>query len=284
MKTTTIHPSTLRTLSTCKLQHHWSRSYRPLTVSEPLTFGTAIHKALEHFYESGKSGATEPGNPVKFFKEYAQENLLQIEGFDKLYQLGVDMLQNYLDEYSIDLVDYTTLATEVTSQAEVPVPHDEKEIPENFIIEAILDTLVRDRRGHIWVMEHKTFSRFHASQLALDHQFVLEAFVARNWLKVNKVPGKVEGVIYNGLRKKAKAPPPLFERHRLYVTDHQMLVALHRVYWQLKQLNSPMYKVYPEPSTMNCSYCNFKRPCEEYNSGGDYQFLLKNLYEKRETK
>jgi hypothetical protein len=39
--------------------------------------------------------------------------------------------------------------------------------------------------------------------------------------------------------------------------------------------------VYPEPDDLKCSMCDFKIPCSEYMRGGDYQYILDNLFDSR---
>jgi len=59
-KTKAVHlsASQLRTYSTCSLQWHFSRHFEPEFVSAALVFGTAIHAALQAFYQARLEGMT----------------------------------------------------------------------------------------------------------------------------------------------------------------------------------------------------------------------------------
>lgn len=271
---TAIHPSTLIKLSDCKLQYYWSRNYKPAKKKDHFVLGLAIHKALELYYG-------EDADPVEVFLEYWAENTLTIEGFTSLRDLGVAMLENYITKYhDQDKENFEVVATEMEIARKIPVPEDEEGEPGDFYIAAIVDAIVYETRlEQYFVLEHKTFSRFYATQLSRDHQFPIERFVAEGWLKE-----PIAGVIYNGLRKKEEptATTRLFERHTLYVNDQQVDTVLHRAYWQLKQLHSDQFRIYPEPATLKCSMCDFKQPCNAYMQGEDYKFLLNNLFEERE--
>lgn len=277
MKINVIHPTTLDKLSTCRLQFHWSRTYKSMYPSEYQVFGLAIHYAMEKFY-SGRS------NLADAFQEYMDDQPMD---YDKIRSLGIAMLTNYQRHYYGDPFPGTTnenfevVATEMEIARKIPVPYDEVESKAmKFYVAARIDAIVLDLNlMQYFVLEHKTFDKFFPIQLSLDHQFVLEKFIAEGYLK-----RPVTGVIYNGLRKKAvmDTATKLFERHYLHINDKQVETALHRVYWQLKELHSPQFRIYPEPSTMKCNMCEFKRPCEQKMRGGDYEFLLGNLFVKRE--
>ncbi len=262
------HPTTLAQMA-CRLQHHWSRSYKPSTSSPELEFGLAIHVALAKYHELGK-------NPVKAFRNYARRH--DTPDVD----LGVAMLRNYLAQYKDE--SFEVLATEKEIARRVPVPYDETDPPErakHFYVGAIIDTIVLDKKlGKTFVLEHKTFGRFFPGGFHRDHQFMIEAFVAEGWLGQ-----PIAGVLYNGLRKKAKpsATTKLFERHPIYVNKAMIRTMLHRVYWSLIESTADDYHVYPEPSTTTCMYCKFKSPCTEYMRGGDWEFLLENTFVKREA-
>lgn len=277
MKINVIHPTTLEKLSTCKLQFHWSRTYKSLYPSEYQIFGLAIHYAMEQFYSRS-------GNLVDAFLEYMDGQPIDN---DKIRGLGIAMLKNYEDHYygnplpGLPGENFEVIATEMEVARKVPIPYDEVESRAmKFYVAARIDAIVLDLSlMQYFVLEHKTFEKFFPIQLVLDHQFVLEKFVAEGYLKK-----PVAGVIYNGLRKKAvmDTATKLFERHYLHINAKQVETALHRVYWQLKELHSPQFRIYPEPATMKCNMCEFKRPCEQKMRGGDYEFLLHNLFLERD--
>lgn len=272
----TIYPTTL-SRTDCRLKFHWAKLYKPKRRAVHYDFGIAIHHALEQYY-------TEKADPVKAFEAYWDTEMLTLEGMDdKDRALGVAMLKNYVKFYTSDREDFTVFYTEKEIARRIPIPKDDPNPPaiaKRFYVAARVDAIVWDRKlAKKFVLEHKTFETFYPGSLNLDHQFVIEAFVANG---ITQDP--VEGVIYNGLRKKAEGSgtTKLFERHYLYINERQIKVALHRAYWTLRTVTDPNFVVYPEPGTLKCNMCEFKNPCAEYMRGGDYQFQLDNSYDSRE--
>jgi hypothetical protein len=250
------------------LQYKWSRDYRPERPADNYTFGTAIHYALEQYYKR-------KADPIQVFRKYARENNTPDP------ELGSLMMKNYVEHYRNER--FKVLYTEQEAARPIPVPDDENpKKARKFYIGAIVDAIVLDLAvNKIFVLEHKTFDSFYPASLPMDQQFVIEKFIAEGL-----VHKPVSGVIYNGLRKKAEATRStnLFERHTIYINDPQVKVALYRAYWALKDIHSGHFKIYPEPATMKCNFCEFKVPCTEYMRGGDYQFILDNTFERREDK
>lgn len=272
------HPSTLVRLSACRLQYHWSRLYKPVQSASYLEFGISIHKALEGFYSSGS-------DPAAVFEAYWLKNNVVLPG-DKTLELGITMMTNYKKAYAKE--SFEVLATELELARRVPVPDDEPEPPtraRRFYIGSIIDAIVLDTSlNQIFVLEHKTFERFYESTLGFNHQFAIEKFVSDGWVQKMNPKKSVVGVIYNGLRKADhhSSTTKLFERHPLYINDHQVKVVTHRIYWQLKATSDPSFIVYPEPDDLKCSMCAFKQPCSSYQRGEDYQFILDNVFTSRE--
>jgi len=272
-----VHPTTLDLFSTCKLKWKWSRTYKPRQVSPWLTFGEAIHLALEDYY------SMESENFVEVFQKFMRANSVSIEGYDDLFELGTKMLINYKERYELsETLEVLALEQEIARR--IPVPPDAEIIHQNLYVAARIDGLVRDRNlNKVFVLEHKTFEKFYPQTLDLNHQFALEKYVAEGFYHGED---GVSGVIYNGLRKADKVGKGanLFERVILYINEPQVSTALYRAYYTLLQMIDPKLKVYPEPDSLKCNFCGFKVPCAEYMRGGDYQFYLDSLYEFQEDK
>ena len=117
-----LHPTTLGRLD-CRLHYWFSRDYKPITTADYLEFGLAIHYALDGYYGEG-------ADPVEAFKEYMEENTIILAN-DKNYDLGIAMMENYLEKYDeADAERFKIIATELEIARRVPVPPDEKNPPE----------------------------------------------------------------------------------------------------------------------------------------------------------
>ena len=284
-RSTTISPSQLDALS-CRFAWHlgYRCGYRPIRSSPALEFGTGIHTALEFYY--GKKG-----DPISFFQHWADERkkILKpehdddIKRMDDAKKLGSVMLQGYLDRY--DGKDgFDVLATEQYLKRRLPIPG--KETFSKCSVAIRLDGLVRDHQTRkLFSLEHKTFSRFQLSFLDLGHQYTAQVWVGQELAKQLGLDESIAGVIYNGLRKQAPGPKvklELFERHRIYKTEQQIKVFLHRAYHQYREAICGHVAVYPQPDPIRCGQCDFKEVCAEYHRGGDWKFLLSELFTKRE--
>jgi len=276
VKALIMYPSTLDALE-CRLRYDWAyrKRYASTKHRDALEFGTAIHAALEAHYANGD-------DPVKVFCDWMSSHTITIARLesDNMRELGETMLKNYLEKYKRD--NWDVYATELELTREVPIPKDAGSVPpraRRFLVGARVDLVIRDRvLDKVFVVEHKTFDRWFPGELEQNPQFVIEKYVVEGW-----AARPVSGVIVNGLRKRKvqTASTRLFERFTVYVSDYQVDKMLYRVYYQMLQAFAPKFKVYPKPSSLKCQYCSFRQPCAEYMRGGDYQFILDNLFEKR---
>jgi len=265
------------------VQHH----YRPLKKNPALTLGIAIHTALEKYYGSGEDLVEAFHKAMDTGEDWVVQAAHALAGVElaenkKLRDLGTAMLINYFEEYQDEKLE--VLATEMEIARRVPIPADDASPPpeaQDFYVAARVDLIVHDQLlDQTFAMDHKTYERFYMGQLEMSTQLIIEKYVAEGWL------GKpVVGTIYNGLWKRktpTKSQSQLFQRHPVYVNPHQVTTTLYRVYWQLRRMHSPDFRVYPETGTMKCQYCPFKQPCAEYIRGGDWQFVLDNLFVRKD--
>ena len=196
------------------------------------------------------------------------------------------MLQGYV-EYAEANDDFIVLETEQTISRPIPDPKTGEDSPYLFV--ARLDGIVRDNRtGKIFSLEHKTLSRFDPDWLERDNQMTAQVWLGQKVVQELDLPHEEEivGVIYNGLRKQkptSRTKSPLYERHKVYRTQHEIDVLMHRAYNLAHTFhNDP--EIYPSPQAMACSWCDFRAPCLEYARGGGYQQMLNELFTSREER
>lgn len=262
----------------CRLAWHlgYREGWRPIRSAAPLEFGTAVHKALEEYYKSR-------ADPVTIFAHVwdSRQSVLEPEEFREHRELGIAMLRGYQERYR-GKDNFEVLATEATLSRALPTPQGGVS---RCVLNARLDGLVRSLEdGHLYVLEHKTFSRFTPAWLDLDHQMTAQVWLGRRLAETLGVEGKVIGVIWNGLRKQMPSPrvkQPLFERHVVTRTEQHQQVFLQRAYWQYRELYEPGIHIYPQPEQVRCAMCDFADVCRVYQSGGDWEFLLQASYARR---
>jgi len=280
----TISPSQMDAMS-CRFAWHlaYPMGYKPRRVSSALSLGIGVHEALDYYY-------SEKGHPRERFKVWSDEKIKSInpqydDDIQKMHDiqdLGTAMLNGYYDLYD-GKDDFDIIATEQTLSRPIPIPSTGARSHCKLV--ARLDGLVRDHEtGKLWSLEHKTFRSFSLSQLELNQQFTAQIWLGQGLAKSMGIDEPVVGVIYNGLRKQKPGPRvklKLFERHKLYRTQRHIDTMLHRAYWQYREMNKKNLPIYPQPNPIRCSGCSYKEVCIEYQRGGDWQYLLKENFDRR---
>jgi hypothetical protein len=254
----------------------FNQKLKPLSEAPALRFGSLIHKALAAWYIPGvKRGV----HPAKSFKKAYDEDLVrnnelfgmhleEEERWVNAEELGVEMLNNYVDEYGTD-ADWEVLVTEMPFQVIVPYPDD---VDEEFSADGrahkkgepwfkytgILDGVWRQRRKkEIWIPDHKSTAGIQKklSYLQMDDQagaywsFGLMYLVQNKLLSTRR---ELNGMLYNFLRKalpderpsrfangtriylnqngevSKRQPPPYFMRLPIFRDEHDRKEAVRR--------------------------------------------------------
>ena len=192
------------------------QNYEPIERIEALDFGTAMHSAMEAYYDPktwGDKVVMETNSMAAFLiaiKEVQQKvriGALDFEiRFEELKALGIGMLEHYFlwapkrDQFRPILVEI---------EFEVPIPGMNGEV----VYQGRIDLVVEDEQGRYWLVDHKTTAQMADTEwLALDDQCSSYAWAIKQQLGLN-----VSGVIYNELRKKAPRIPPVLKNGRLSV-------------------------------------------------------------------
>ncbi len=282
-----ISPSSLTAYSSCKQQWKWGYvdGYRYMGRNFNLDVGTGVHTGLAELYRVD-------ADPMKVFGAWVDKQVQKTQGFmevggedigkalqtdldslEEVRVLGTIMLKSYLKWWAAESMEVLAVEQRLSR----PIPGTDWELV------AIIDALVRDhaKKGRIYVLEHKTFSRFEEWFLGLDQQFVAEAWVAETL-----VDEPIAGVIYNGLRKQLKPTKTTnaFERRFISVNRTQIKFLLKRARGMYKDLTAGSIAIYPEPNLSVCRMCSFKDPCDMLLKGDDYQGYLDLMYTKRDDR
>lgn len=283
-----ISPSALASFSDCRLQWKWNYvdGYRSLGRIAHFDLGSGIHHGLAEMYQN-------EADPVRAFNEWIDAQIAVTQGYmdeggpdiaralvsdiatlEESRELGSSMLEQYVKHFNEDQLEVIA----VEQRLERPIPGTD-----GWMLPAIIDVLVRhhNRRGRLYVMEHKTFSRFEEWFLYKDHQFVAEKWVAESITDGEPVAG----VLYNGLRKAFpdRTKSNLFERRIIDVNEAQVKTLLKRLRGMYKQITSGL-SIYPEPGLFKCRNCPYKEPCDLLMRGEDYQEYLDLMYTTREDR
>lgn len=207
-----IHTTDRGTFKRCRQQWQFSSNLQmnlePIKPWEPFWFGTAFHAGVEAYYMAS-------GNPFDVFQEHVDAWWKSIESPSiedderkkELTEMGVAMLTQYIAFAQVD-DDFEVLWIE--RDFNIPIPGLER-FPENTVRELAYqvlysfrtDGLVKDEHGRLWILEHKTTSRFPGST---DYLLTDDQVGSYIWALEQVLGIKIEGVIYNWVRKAIPKP------------------------------------------------------------------------------
>lgn len=75
--------------------------------------------------------------------------------------------------------------------------------------------------------------------------------------------------------------PKFTQRHQINRNENELAnIGKNLAYEVMDMVDSP--RIYPQPGRFSCPTCLFQQPCVSMNDGSDHQYLLENLFEKRE--
>lgn len=201
----------------CPQRWWWSyrEGLRPLgQPSNPLWFGTGIHIAFAEWYIPGLKRGRDLRetweqyckDEIRFIKTQAVADDgtdAKIAEYVEATELGLAMLDNYLEEYGED-ESWEVLAPEQVFAVLIPDENGDPIVEYNGTFDGVYRDLVD---GLIKLMEHKTAAAISTKHLSLDDQAGSYWAVATHCLWSEGIIGKKEhldGITYNFLRK-AKA-------------------------------------------------------------------------------
>lgn len=224
----------------CRRAWNWSSKLRenrePNKRARPLDFGTAVHAALEAYYDprswhdkeikEGSAKAAFAFSMHEHRKDYLdlsgkmELDVLEQEEFDADMELGLGMLRGY---FTWALKNDNFVPVHVEIEFEVPIldPHGAKLLMGIDCVPVVyqgrIDLIVMDEHGQYWLLDHKTTATFgNLEWLVYDEQCKSYAWAVEQMLGI-----KIAGVIYSQLRKKAPHKPAVLKSGRLSVNKQQ---------------------------------------------------------------
>lgn len=209
-----VRNSEIQTFKSCRHRWQWGFVERrqPIVAPLALSFGDLIHISLARYYIPGRRRGVPPA--ATFAKLYtAQDERLRDAGWydeeDGSWQdageLGVRMLEAYVEEYAERDRRYRVIASEQTFQVRLRHPSGFY-----FVFVGTVDGIWQDLSDmSLLFAEHKTAKAINVDGLALDEQAGGYWTYAPKWLRsrgilaAGELPKKI---MYNYLRKAARNP------------------------------------------------------------------------------
>ena len=192
-KTLLTYPA-LNTFRNCprKYKNRYLDNLRPRERAEALSFGSAIHTAIELWYRS--SEAESRLRDVLAYIDDAFENRVVDSSQMVQWHLATAMIRGYAERYATEEFEVVEVEKEFVGEIRNP---DTGRQSQTFRIAGKVDGIVRCHDG-LYLLEHKTASSVDASyldKLWTDTQIALYCYYLR------ELGYPIVGVIYNVLLK-----------------------------------------------------------------------------------
>ncbi len=186
--------SALNTFRNCprKYKNRYLDNLRPRERAEALSFGSAIHTAIELWYRS--SEAESRLRDVLAYIDDAFENRVVDSNLMVQWHLATAMIRGYAERYATEEFEIVEVEKEFVGEIRNP---DTGRQSQTFRIAGKVDGIVRCHDG-LYLLEHKTASSVDASyldKLWTDTQIALYCYYLR------ELGYPIVGVIYNVLLK-----------------------------------------------------------------------------------
>ncbi|MBN8605105.1 MAG: PD-(D/E)XK nuclease family protein [Planctomycetes bacterium] len=186
--------SALNTFRNCprKYKNRYLDNLRPRERAEALSFGSAIHTAIELWYRS--SEAESRLRDVLAYIDDAFENRVVDSNQMVQWHLATAMIRGYAERYATEEFEVVEVEKEFVGEIRNP---DTGRQSQTFRIAGKVDGIVRCHDG-LYLLEHKTASSVDASyldKLWTDTQIALYCYYLR------ELGYPIVGVIYNVLLK-----------------------------------------------------------------------------------
>lgn len=291
--------SDINSFLACRLQWHWGSllNLEPRHQTDTaLAVGTGIHRALERWYHPDfkydYAAVLEQSLSQLFLGWYTEQS--HTNGFTPWDGAELDLAEGMLAGYQAQYGPLPTddpdidhmLATE--QEFDVAVPGTQ------HALIGTIDGLMLSRSGTLWLVDHKTYSYAPSpNALARNQQFLGYTWAANQLLASGKLterfgplPNRVEGVLYNGLRKKlptSRTSAPFFKREWLRHDANELAFFETHLRTVLYEMNRPDRADYYAPG-MHCDRCAFQSPCLALQYGEDFEYALRTNYAYRKPR
>lgn len=71
-------------------------------------------------------------------------------------------------------------------------------------------------------------------------------------------------------------------RYQIMKTDDELEEIERNLFMEAKEMTTPGLPIYYSAGRFSCGFCAFRQPCIEKNRKGDYEFILDNMFDKRD--
>jgi hypothetical protein len=206
-----VHQSTIKCWRRCKRQYYYKYVLRLVKrrTGAPLIRGTIVHSMIEAQAEGRDPWQTLAQAEKDMGKLFAEEREYygDIIGDIRL------LMEGYFDWYKKDPL--TPIPLHPGKKAKKTEHEFEVDLTPSIRLKGKIDMLAEDRRGHQWLMDHKTHKQLPSGDLKYsDIQSALYIFAVRIVSKVRPI-----GVAWNYIRWKRPTKPEVLKNGQMSRRD-----------------------------------------------------------------
>jgi len=261
-----------------------------------LAIGTGIHRALERWYHPDfkydHKAVLEQTLSSLFLGWYEEQS--HVDGFVPWETDAIDLADGMLAGYQRQ---YGPLPTDDPDIAHILATEQEFDVAVPGTTHALIGTIdgfLLSRSGALWLIDHKTYGYAPSpDSLRRNQQFLGYMWAANQLLVSGKLterfgplPNRVEGVLYNGLRKKLptnRTSAPFFKREWIRHDQNELAFFETHLRTVLAEMSRLDRADYYSPG-MHCDRCAFQSPCLALQYGEDFQWALQHNYVYRKPR
>jgi len=179
-----------------KYDYAWVQNLEPKQRDKKLTIGSAIHKFLEYYYISPIYPQVAVDTMLKYILDNS-DGMDEFE-FEEMNDLCLNIVTNYMKQWDLDFETYEVVATEMPFSVRLNA---------DMVYTGTIDLLLKDRDGHIWLVDHKTTNAIdiYEKNSEMDRQ------ISRYWAALELGGRKIHGFIYNIILKDYPVPPKVLK-------------------------------------------------------------------------
>jgi len=299
-----VRTSERQAFLTCRQKWAWGwiERLRSPTTDTKLLFGDLVHQALAAYYKKGRKRGPHPTITFeKLCEKLSEEQDMSIweeEGLVDIRELGIDMLNRYVEHWREEDKEYKIISSEQTFK----LPIGRVNGVRVYYVGTIDGVWKHLPSGKFRFAEHKTTTAISAAALPMDEQVGAYWTYGPRWLRLHgylKEGERLDGIIYNWLRKtirpddgqwdeqgrrlnkngsiSKRQPPPYFDRQLTFRGDIEAERVKARVRQEVTDMldcRSNPEKIYKNPGPQfmpNCKFCSFRDMCELHETGNDWE-------------
>lgn len=254
-----LSASRINLFNFCRQKHYYAYELgleRP-GESIPQALGTAVHKAIEEFYNGKHQMPHITDTSVPWVAEY---------------NAAVDAFGTF------SMLQDASMSIKATEQ-EFSVPIEDERVSDGWMLRGIID-VVAELDGQLWVGDHKTTRRKWAiekTSLALQHK-IYELAMPELYPE-NSCAGSFYNFIQLGTSK--GIPYASVTRTFLPKNEQGLLTAYEEIISTIKQMEGGEIT---RNTGDHCQWCEFYQLCQSDYFGGDTQALIDLNYKKKEVR